>query len=200
MTPLRTTLLGVLFAATALGACSESVDDATTSTSSVTTTSIATTTIATLPPTITTPAPTTATTEDPETAIREIHTRFMVDLYTIDERVDPIEEHLALAEELTSGVQLQRLIDGANSRVERGIAMVFEGYDSNIIGLTIDDQVAYVEDCSRDASKGYSRATGELVVPADDFFKIRTTEIQQSDGIWKVSNFFAGGDQRCNPN
>lgn len=164
----------------------------TTSSSSTTAAPTTTTTVAA--------GPTTTSRDQLEAHIRELHERFMVEVFGIDEREEGVlASHLAVIDELTAGPQHQRLLDFVDLREDEGLAMVGPGYDSNVYEVRFEGDTIRVFDCSRDRSEGYSRATGELVVEADDFFKIRSTFFEQVDEEWKVVEFFAGGDVRCDP-
>ena len=124
----------------------------------------------------------------------------MTELFNVDERVTDPLDRLPLIEELTTGDQYQRSSDAVHRNAEDGRALASPGYVSNIVEVEIDDgeEFASVVDCSKDLGEIYS-PSGVLVIPADDFYKFRTTELAKVDGAWKVSNFFTGGDHRCDP-
>ena len=136
--------------------------------------------------------------DEVEAAVREVHTRFMTELFNVDERVTDPLGMLPLLAELATGDQYKRSYETLQRHADSGEALVGPGYASNIVKVEINGNTASVLDCSEDRADGYS-STGELIVPADGFFKFRTTELVLVDGVWKVSNFFVGGDSRCDP-
>ena len=159
-----------------------------------------------------TDAPTSSTTGTPKTglptttvpigpveaAVRQVHTRFMTELFTIDARVVGPEARLPLAEELTTGRQLKRIRESVVNDLDSGERLVGPGFDSHIVLVVITGDKAEVVDCSQGRGEGYS-ADGQLLVPADDFYKLRWTELVLIDGTWFVEDFLTGGDNRCDP-
>ena len=133
-----------------------------------------------------------------EEQIREVHTRFMTELFEIDERVDDPATVLPAAEELTTGNQLERIRQRVRHDAATGEALVGPGYDTNIVEVVIDGDRATVLDCSLDPAARYG-PDGAVLVPADDFHKLRSTELVLVDGRWLVENFNTGGDERCDP-
>jgi hypothetical protein len=159
----------------------------TTTTAAASTTSESTTTIAV-----------TTTTVSAEELVAQVHTRVFTELFARDERVDGPEAHLPLAEELTTGPLLERIRLRSSENLADGGRSVGPGYDSNIVEVVVTGDSATVLDCSRDAGEGYS-SSGELMVPADDFFKLRQSILILLDGSWVVEDIYVGGDQRCDP-
>jgi len=193
----KSSLAGLLFL---LVSCGGSEVDGAVGVSSSTSSSISTTTTAVVTSTTSTTASTTTEPlhDEVEAAVREAHTRFMTEMFTIDERVTDPLDRLPIIEELSTGVQYRRSSEAARRRSETGEAIVAPGYVSNIAEVEIYGTTASVMDCSQGLAELYS-PVGELLIPADDFFKFRTTELVLVDGVWKVSDFFAGGDDRCDP-
>jgi len=136
--------------------------------------------------------------DEVEAAVREVHTRVMTEMFNVDERVNDPLDGLALIEELTTGGQYRRSTEARQRRAESGEALVGPGYVSNIVKVEIDGETASVLDCSQGLGELYS-STGELLIPADDFFKFRTTKLVVVNGVWKVTDIITGGDNRCNP-
>lgn len=134
-----------------------------------------------------------------EDAAASAHTRFLTELFARDERVvGEGDRVVALAEELTTGPLLSRILSDTPERIAAGELIVGPGYLSNIISLEVSGDVANIVDCSQDRTEGYD-SQGQLTVAADDFFKIRGTRLVRVDGEWLVSEFFTGGDDRCDP-
>lgn len=163
--------------------------DSTTTSSSTTSTTLTTTTGSTS---------TTAPIDPVEAAVRDVHTRVMTQLFARDEFKDDPEVRIELARELTIDPQLTRIEDGIRGRSGASERVVSPGYDSNIIDVSVDGEMATVRDCSRDRG-ALVDADGEVVVPEDDYFKIRTTQLRLVDGEWFVEEIFSGGDERCEP-
>ena len=136
--------------------------------------------------------------DEVEQAVREAHTRYMVDLYVRDDRVTGPEARLELAEELTVDPQLTRIKEVSAANRAAGILIVGPGYDSNIVSVEIDGATAVVSDCSQDRSVAYD-VDGNLTIPMDDFYKIRMTNLVLVGGVWKVELFLARGEERCDP-
>lgn len=155
------------------------------------------TTPSTTESTTTTTEPTTSTTSV-EDAVRAAHTAVMVDMYTIDERVDGWEELPRRARELTTGPYLNRIEDNTSLRESAGEYLVAPGLDSNIMSVRVDGDRASVRDCSKDVVEQYD-SEGNLLIPADDFFEIRETSLVLVDGRWLVEEFYAGIDELCDP-
>ncbi len=144
-----------------------------------------------------TEAPTSSTTV--EDAIRAAHTRVMTELFARDERVTGPEAILPLAEELTTGPLLKRIQDGVEQRVQSGERSVGPGYDSHVVSVTVvSDTTARVLDCSLGRGERYS-PDGTQLVPGDDHYKLRETEMVLVDGRWRANDLIAGGDERCDP-
>lgn len=177
-------------------ACSSSSGTADTTTPSSSVVS-ATTEAEAATTTAATEAPTSSTTV--EDAIRAAHTRVMTEMYNRDERVEGPEAMLPLAEELTTGPLLNRIKESVAERVTSGERSVSPGFDSHIVKVTIlSTSHAQVVDCSQDRGERYS-AEGVLIVAADDFHKLRTSDMVFLDGRWVANEIFAGGDERCEP-
>lgn len=148
--------------------------------------------------TATTDAPTSSTTV--EDAISAAHTRVMTEVFKRDERIDGPEAMLSLARELTTGPLLRRISDGVAERSASGERAFSPGFDSHIVKVTmLSTTHAQVVDCSQDRGERYS-ADGALLVGADDFYKLRTSDMVLENGRWVASDVFAGGDERCEPN
>jgi len=145
------------------------------------------------------PTPTEIPEVDDETAIRAVHTKFMVDLFARDERVDGRGTQLPLIDELTVGAQNARMKEFIVTLEERGLLAVGPGHDSNISEVEIIGDRATVFDCSQGRAEGWSE-DGELIVPADDFWKWRNTKLVKIDDVWFVEDFIIGGEIRCDPN
>ncbi len=103
-----------------------------------------------------------------------------------------------LAAELTTGAQLERMLDIAARDAETGDYLRGPGYDSNITSIEIDGDRASVLDCSQGRGVVYN-ANDEVLIPAGDSFKIRETQLVRLDGHWFVEDFYTGGDLRCDP-
>ncbi len=161
-------------------------------------------TTVTAPPeaTSTTVAPTTTTTVvlSDEAAVREVYTRYMTESFARDERVVGRRSRFDLLDELTVDPLNTRAKQSADSREERGIYTVSPGFDVNISEIEIEPggQRATVYDCSRDRSEDWNEA-GELVTPADDFWKWRNGWMVKIDGTWYIEDLAGGGDNRCDP-
>jgi len=194
-------LAGLLFLLVSCGGSEVdgAVDVSSSASSGISTTS----TVAVTSTTSTTGSTTVSATSEPlfdetEAAVREVHTRFMTEMFDIDERVTDPLDRLALIEELATGDQYRRSSEASKRAAESGEAMANPGYVSNIVTVTIVGDTASVLDCSQGRGELYS-PTGELLIPADDFFKLRTTKLVLVDGVWKVNDFYTGGDNRCDP-
>ncbi len=172
----------------------ESVDLTTTSAQS--TTAEVTTTSTTSAPTTTSEA--TTTTTSVEDAVRDVHTRVMTEVFAIDERVEGHEAFPAAARELATGPLLRRIEENAATRAAATEFRVGLGYNSNIVSVELLGDRATVVDCSQDLGERYD-AGGILLVPADDFFKLRRSSVVLIDGRWLVEEIYAGGDERCDP-
>jgi hypothetical protein len=123
----------------------------------------------------------------------------MTELFARDERVTGPESILPLAEQLTTGALLQRIKEDLAERQRSGVFGVSPGYDSHIVKVTMVDATnARVLDCSQDRGEGYS-TDGKLLVPADDFYKLRESELTLVDGRWLAREIKTGGDERCEP-
>ena len=196
---LAVSLCGV---AIALSSCSSN-GAATDTTAVVTTTSSATTVpVPETEPATTTPVvtePPTNSRADTEAAIRAAHTRVMTELFARDERIEGPEAILRLAEELTTGPLLERIKENAADKVSSGERSVGPGYDSHIVKVTmVDSENARVLDCSQGRGERYS-PDGVLIVPADDFYKLRESIFVLVDGRWLAYDINTGGDLRCEP-
>ena len=144
-----------------------------------------------------TSAPTTDATTV-EDAIRAAHTRFITELMRWKGSPEDDQERLALAEQWTTGAQLQRMKEATAGRVSSG-EYIIGGYESSIVSVEVEGPTsARVVDCSKDLGVLYSK-DGQVVIPADDFFKLRETHLQLIDGTWLVNDFITGGDARCEP-
>jgi hypothetical protein len=42
-------------------------------------------------------------------------------------------------------------------------------------------------------------AEGNVLVPADDFFKLRQSELTKIEGQWFVADLYVGGEEQCDP-
>lgn len=177
-------------------ACSSSAGPADTTTAASSSPTTTTGAVATTP-TPNTSAPSTDTTTVEE-AIRAAHTQFITELMRWKGTPDDDQERLALAEELTTGAQLQRMKDAVAGRESTG-EYVIGGYDSSIVTVEIQGPAtARVVDCSKDLGVLYSK-DGQVVIPADDFYKLRETHLELMGGAWLVTDFLTGGDERCDP-
>ena len=168
------------------------LSDSTTASIEATTTTSETTTTST-----TTTQPT-STTLDDEAAVRELHTRFMTEFVARDEREVTLEEQIAELQLLAIDPQLQRSTEVLTARYSRGEYAVNPGYDSNVVSLDLKGEEARVIDCSQGRGELYS-SEGDLLVAADDFYKLRATEFKKIDGRWWLTDFITGGDERCDP-
>ena len=135
---------------------------------------------------------------DTETILLELHVRVMGELFARDERIDGPEVHLELANEISTGPLLQRLVEGAAARVLSGHRIAGNGYESSVQSVSVSGGVAEVLDCSRDRSSLYN-AEGELLAGAEDFWKVRRVEYVRIDDAWRVNEIFSGGDAKCVP-
>ena len=122
----------------------------------------------------------------------------MTELFGIDERVDGYEAFAASARELTMGSLLRRIEDNLVTREAAGEFSAGLGYDSNIVSIEIGEDRAIVVDCSQDSGVLYD-AEGNVLIPADDFFKIRRSSLLLVGDQWLVEEIYAGGDERCDP-
>jgi hypothetical protein len=147
---------------------------------------------------VTVPAETTTTTADDETVIGEVHTRFMTELFAYDERTDDPDAFLALAGELTTGAQLERMESRVEASADLDERFASPGYESNIQQIEIDGDYATVRDCSLDRGETYS-LDGALVTPAAEQYEMRETVLAHEAGRWLVTDFRTGGDQPCEP-
>lgn len=192
----------VLLALLAVAGCGGSGESAesTSPTSASASTESTTTTSTTEPTTTTSTTEATTSTTSAEDAVREVHTRFMTELYRLDAREEGYEGMLALARELTVDPQLTRLEEFVASLEAQGQLGVGPGYDSNVVSVQFreDGTEAVVTDCSQGRLEGWSE-DGELLVPADDFWKIRRTHLVLRNGQWFIENYFTGGEERCDP-
>ncbi|MDH5291708.1 MAG: hypothetical protein OEY41_17065 [Acidimicrobiia bacterium] len=133
-----------------------------------------------------------------EDAIRAAHTRFITELMRWKGTPADDQDRLALAEKLTTGAQLQRMKEATAGRASTG-QYVVGGYESSIVTVDIQGpSAARVVDCSKDLGVLYSK-DGQIVIPADDFYKLRETHLELIDGAWLVSDFITGGAERCDP-
>ncbi|NNE72875.1 MAG: hypothetical protein HKN26_04360 [Acidimicrobiales bacterium] len=130
--------------------------------------------------------------------VRMVHHRFMVDVYATDGRVAGSHGRIERAEEIVVDPQLQRLRELADDYAATGRYAVSPGYESNVVHAWIEGDVAHVVDCSRDRGELFE-PDGAVVLRADDFFKLRETELVRLDGRWMVREFYTGGDLRCDP-
>ncbi|MCP3993385.1 MAG: hypothetical protein GY724_30250 [Actinomycetia bacterium] len=122
----------------------------------------------------------------------------MTEMFKVDERIEGHEAFPAAARELTTGSLLRRIEENAADRVATDEFSVGPGYDSNIVSVELLSDHATVVDCSQDRGERYD-ADGVLVIPADDFFKLRRSSVVLIDGRWLVEEIYAGGDERCDP-
>lgn len=196
--PWRRHRLGLALAVGALGAAACTSSSA--SEPSTTDTSMTITVPSTRSTTSEPEEPTTSETtlEDVEAAVREVHTRFMTELFDRDERIVGPEAILVLAEELTTGRVLARLQDSVTSKAESGERTVSPGFESNIVGVTLDGDTAVTLDCSRDQAERFS-ADGELLVESEAHFTYTETWLVFENGKWLVEEFIVGGDLPCDP-
>lgn len=197
--PIRSRLPAFAVALTlaSLGAaCSSS--NATSDTTAASASSPTTEAVATVPtPTSTTSVPATNSTTV-EDAIRAAHTRFITELMRWKGTPEDDRERLALAEQWTTGAQLQRMKEAVAGRVSSGEYIV-GGYESSIVSVDVEGPAsARVVDCSKDLGVLYSK-DGRVVIPADDFYKFRETRLELVDGAWLVNDFITGGDAKCDP-
>ncbi len=196
--PTRRTLTAVVvaaavgFGAPAAG-CSDSGDEITvdpTTTSGSTTTTASTTTT-----TESTTTESTPTTLDDEAAIRELHTRFMTEMWNENESYDDERER---SRQLAVDPILTRALETFDSYEATGKRLENPNYVSNIVEIAIEADRARVVDCSLDPGVLYD-ADGNVLVPGDDFYKLRESEMRKIDGQWFVVDLYVGGDQQCEP-
>ncbi len=185
-------LFGTLLVASACTSGSDSVEETTTTTVAVTATSVATT-VAT-----TTTSTTAAAATDNESLVADAHTRFLTEVFAVDERTDGVESTLDLVRQLTTGAQLTRMEQSAADRIASGEALVGPGYDSHIVSIEVAGDRATVVDCSQDRTALFD-AAGVETIAADDFYKLRETRLINVDGTWLIEEFITGGDSRCDP-
>jgi hypothetical protein len=119
-------------------------------------------------------------------------------MFAIDERANGYETYVAVARELATGPLLRRIEENAATREAANEFGVGPGYDSNIVSVEIDGDRATVTDCSQGRGVLYD-ADGVIVIPADDFFKIRRLSLVLIDGSWLAEEFYTGGDEQCDP-
>lgn len=134
-----------------------------------------------------------------EEAAAAVHARWMTEANVVNElKEGDLERYLEVVREVTTGPLLARLEERIETVGAGAELIVSPGYESNIIAIEVNGDVANVVDCSRDRSEGYD-ASGRLTTPADDFFKLRSARLVRIDGVWFVEDFFTGGDDRCDP-
>lgn len=197
--PIRSRIpaFAVVLTLASLGAACSSAD-APSDTTAASSASPTTDAVATVPtPTSTTSVPSTDTTTV-EDAIRAAHTRFITELMRWKGTPEDDRERLVLAEQWTTGAQLQRMKEATSGRVSSG-EYIIGGYESSIVSVEVEGPTsARVVDCSKDLGVLYSK-DGQVVIPADDFYKLRETHLQLIDGAWLVNDFITGGEARCDP-
>ena len=171
----------------------EEVAETTATTEAATTTTVEETT------TTTTEASTTTTTEalSDEDAVQGAHTAYMTERFVTDERVDGYEPRREAAPQYLTGSVLARTLKFSDEREAAGEFLVSPGYVSNIVEFAIEGDVANVWDCSQDRGELLD-ADGNVIVGADDFFRIRQTRLERIDGVWLISEFNTGGEE-CDP-
>ena len=132
--------------------------------------------------------------------IKDVHTRFMTELFARDER-DPasIERYLALAQELTADAQLEQIVEALDNRQARNERIISDGIVSNIGDIEVSEGgLVEVFDCSKPT--GARLLDDGTAVPALDQFEWRATYLRlQPDGVWRVVAFDAQIDQPCSP-
>ncbi len=163
----------------------------------VTTTSESTTTSTTEPTTTSTTEPT-STTLDDEAAVRELHTYFMTEYFAFKGKDVTAAERIDLLKTFADGPIVQRTIEVRTEDEALGYYSAGGAYDSNIVSVEIDGDRALVVDCSQGLGELYN-AEDELLIAADDFFKLRTSELVKIDGKWWIYDLYSGGDERCDP-
>jgi hypothetical protein len=162
-------------AAAALAACSPGGPPAAAPATAPTTTA-PTTTIAT-----TTAAPTT-TTEEPEVAaVRQAHLDYLAMFELVGDPPDP--DHPELARTATGDAYDRLRANLAQGQLE-GSRLV-GGWESAIQSIEVDGDQATVVDCLLDTGQIIA-ASGEILIPADDFRALRTTRLERANGTWKV--------------
>jgi len=188
----------VLAVAAVLGGCTDDGESGEITSGEVTATSESTTSTTEATTTTSTTEDTTSTSLDDETAVRERHTYFMTEALARDEREITFEEQMAILERIAVDPLLKRSREIAAENYELGYYAVGPGYDSHIVDVDVADDRATVFDCSQGRGELYA-ADGELLIPADDFYKIRRTELVKIDGQWFVEDLITGGDTLCEP-
>lgn len=166
------------------------------STPSTTTTTSATT--STLSATTSSSDPTTPTYSEVETAVREAHTRFMTVIWANDDLNNGIGANQKLIEQYVIDPQKARMLAAIEDRKTTGQLDVGPGYDSNIMEVVFQDDVAFVVDCSLGRGTLLS-PEGEMLIPAATVYKVRETQLVNLEGQWMVEDFRTGGDLGCNP-
>lgn len=185
-----------------LSACTtdNGIEDAsaTTSETVVTTASTTTSSSTTAQPTTTETTEPTSTTLDDETAIRQLHTYFMTEVFARDERSFDPDAWLTEVEQLSTGRLEARILQNTAKRQDEGRYIVSPGYDSNIVEVRINGESASVLDCGMGLARLID-ANGTVLVPEDDFFKFREAIYEVEDGHWVIEEIATGGDTRCEP-
>ena len=166
----------------------------------VTTTSESTTTTSTAEPTTTSTTEPTTTTLDDEDAVRRtphlLHDRVL--------RIDRQGRNSgrtkrAARETFADGPNRATAHSKSPPRMRRlGNYSAGGAFESNIVSVEVDGDRALVVDCSQDLGELYN-SDDELLIAADDFFKLRTSELVKIDGKWWIYDLYSGGDERCNP-
>jgi len=133
-----------------------------------------------------------------EAEVRAAHTRFMTELFTRDERVDGPEAVIPLIDELTIDPQNARMKEAIADRLDNGERLVNSGFDSNIVDVIIDDDLASVLDCVLDPTKRFS-TNGELLGSGSGVHRTAEVRLVNVDDRWLVENLIVGGAEECDP-
>ena len=131
--------------------------------------------------------------------IKDVHTRFMTELFAVDERTpEGIEAHLSLLEELTAGRQTETSMAAFERRRAAGHFLVGDGVESNIGDINIyADGLVEVFDCSRDTSRLLD-GEGNEIRTANPNFELRASYLRlQADGSWRIEGFDGEIDEPC---
>ena len=163
-----------------------------------TSTSESTTTTSTTEPTTTSTTEPTTTTLDDEAAVRELHTYFMTEYFALTGKGVTAAEQNELLVTIADGPIVQRSFEVTTEDEALGNYSAGGGFESNIVSVEVDGDRALVVDCSQDLGELYN-SDDELLIAADDFFKLRTSELVKIDGKWWIYDLYSGGDERCNP-
>ncbi len=139
----------------------------------------------------------TTTTVSPEEEVLEVHRHFMTELFDRDESTLTLQERNSRIAAIAVDPLLARALQRSAEREADGSYEISPGYDSNVVEVQVDGDTAFVVDCSLGRGVLYG-ADGEVLIPADDEYRIRRAVFVLTGGGWFVSDFFTGGDV-CTP-